>query len=369
MITKTKRNLILLTVVIIIVATITYIEMKKSDRFAGNIVSVVKNLIAEKDEWYDPAKELAGIQGHINTDESFNLKDLVGKKVVLIDFWTYSCINCQRTTPYLNGWYEKYKDQGLEIIGVHTPEFAFEKKIENVRKAVENFQIKYPVVLDNDFATWHAYKNRYWPRKYLVDIDGYIVYDHIGEGAYEKTEKKIQELLQERKNKLELDSSISIGTIKVENPDQPEAESPEIYFGAWRNTGLGNGKTKVIGQQELSLPKGIKKNILYLEGNWFFAKEFATNQSGGEQIVFRYKAKNVFMVASTAKNVTNEVRMKIYIDGVLIVKNSGEDVEDGIVTVTEERLYKLIKSAEVEEHTLEIEILDPGLEAFTFTFG
>jgi thiol-disulfide isomerase/thioredoxin len=139
---------------------------------------------------------LAGISGYINTHDGFRLSEIVGKKVVLVDFWTYSCINCQRTQPYLNAWYKKYKDAGLEIVGVHTPEFAFEKDRANVVAAVEKFGITYPVVQDNDYQTWGTYGNRYWPRKYLIDIDGYIVYDHIGEGGYEETEEKIQELLR-----------------------------------------------------------------------------------------------------------------------------------------------------------------------------
>src|SRR3989338_2998501 len=142
----------------------------------------------EKSKQYQLAKEITTPDGFINTDDKpIILNDLIGKKVILMDFWTYSCINCQRTTPYLNSWYEKYKDAGLEIIGMHTPEFDFEKKYENVEKAVKQFGIKYPVVLDNDRATWQAYKNYYWPHKYLIDIDGFIIYDHIGEGGYAET--------------------------------------------------------------------------------------------------------------------------------------------------------------------------------------
>ena len=145
----------------------------------------------EKSKRYSVAKEITTPDGFINTDgKPVTIGEFVGKKVVLLDIWTYSCINCQRTTPYLNAWYEKYKDDGLVIIGLHTPEFEFEKVYQNVLDATNRLGIKYPVVLDNDYSTWNAYQNRFWPRKYLIDIDGFVVYDHIGEGAYEETETK-----------------------------------------------------------------------------------------------------------------------------------------------------------------------------------
>src|SRR3990167_6237732 len=172
-------------------------------------------------------KEITSPSGFVNTGP-FNLKDIVGKKVILLDFMTYSCINCQRTFPYLNAWYEKYKDQGLEIVGIHTPEFAFEKNIENVREAMRRFGILYPVVFDNDYATWRAYGNQYWPRKYLIDIHGDIVYDHIGEGAYEETEMKIRELLLERSRLLGERSADAGALAASQMPGTPNAaRSPE----------------------------------------------------------------------------------------------------------------------------------------------
>lgn len=148
-----------------------------------------------------PYVEFVNPSGFVNTD-SFTMRELVGKKIILIEFMTYSCINCQRTFPQVNSWYEKYKDEGLEIVGIHTPEFAYEKDIDNVRDAMKKEGIEYPIVMDNDYATWRAYGNNYWPRQYLINIDGNIVYDHIGEGAYRETELKIQELLAERKERL-----------------------------------------------------------------------------------------------------------------------------------------------------------------------
>src|SRR3989344_3502091 len=185
------RIILLILAVFAIAGAIYYFEAQRPMRAAQNGSTEITTSVPKN---YPRARDLVSPEGYINTD-NITLAELVGKKVILVDFWTYSCINCQRTQPYLNAWYEKYRAAGLEIIGVHTPEFEFEKNYENVKRAVEKAGIKYPVVQDNDYATWQAYGNRYWPRKYLIDIDGYIVYDHIGEGGYEETERKIQELL------------------------------------------------------------------------------------------------------------------------------------------------------------------------------
>ena len=203
----------------------------------------------EKTKKYPVAKEMTTPDGFINTGlnpdgsaKTISIGEFVGKKVVLLDIWTYSCINCKRTTPYLNAWYEKYKDDGLVIIGLHTPEFEFEKVYENVLAATQRLQIKYPVVLDNDYSTWNAYQNRFWPRKYLIDIDGFVVYDHIGEGGYEETEAKIIELLNERSARLGTDAVVmGNGEITdVEITDFSKIKTPEVYFGASRVQYLAN---------------------------------------------------------------------------------------------------------------------------------
>lgn len=321
----------------------------------------------EKAKKYPLAKEILRPAGFINTEKT-TVRELIGKKVVLIDFWTYSCINCQRTTPYLNSWYEKYRDKGFEIIGVHTPEFAFEQEYENVHKAVEQFGIKYPVVLDNEYATWHAYENRYWPRKYIIDIDGFIVYDHIGEGGYGETEIKIQELLEERMAALGMQEVISSDItkpIEISATDSLKPRSPEIYFGASRNLYLGNGKSETRGVQKLDEPTGIKTNILYLVGDWSFEDEFAENiclrqtslglESCEAKIIFRYQAQNVYFVVGSE----NGTKIKIIQDGKLV----DEQVVGG------HKLYHAIENPEYGEHTLEIIIENPGLRVFTFTFG
>lgn len=285
------------------------------------------------------------------------INSLVGKKVVMVDFWTYSCINCQRTTPYLNAWYEKYGDNGLEIIGVHTPEFDFEKEFANVQAAVDKYGIKYPVVLDNDYGTWTAYQNRYWPRKYLIDINGKIVYDHIGEGGYEETEAVIQRLLKERAEKLGDTTVVESDMTKPANVivASGKAKSPEVYFGALRNELLANGKPNVVGVQELEAPTKTKLNELYLVGDWNIQKEFSESIKAGDKIVFKYFAKNVYMVASSESGVE------------LVIRQDGKVIKT--ITVRSDDLYSLIDNAEAGEHELELEVKGAGLKAFTFTFG
>lgn len=368
------KKIILIIVLIAIGSAIAYLDSLKPSRVSGGGASdivIETNTMTkeEKSKQYDTAKEISTPDGFINTD-GIAISDQIGKKVILVDFWTYSCINCQRTLPYLNAWHKKYSDKGLVIIGVHTPEFEFEKKIENVQKAVERFGIEYPVVLDNDFSTWNAYQNRYWPRKYLIDIDGFIVYDHIGEGGYDETERKIQELLEERMRRLDITEEIAqdITTPEgIEEVDFSKPRSPEIYFGAARNTYLGNGTSGAVGSETVTEPEGIKTNILYLVGTWRYEPEFAENRDGGAKIIFRYQAEKVFMVASSEKGATVQVLR----DGTPIQSSAaGADVTDGKAFIREERLYRLIEDTEgYGEHTLEIIIEDPGVRAFTFTFG
>lgn len=320
---------------------------------------------AEKEKKYIRAPELVNPSGFINTDD-IAMKDVVGSKVVLVDFWTYSCINCQRTLPYLSAWYEKYRADGLEIISIHTPEFAFEKKRENVARAAQEFGVRYPIVQDNDYATWNAYGNRYWPRKYLIDIDGYIVYDHIGEGAYDETERKIQEALAERKTRLNEEGEIAKEVVPI-TAEKTYARSPEIYFGAARNIAFGNGNKQAVGAQTVVVPEHIKENTLYLGGTWDVREEFARTVTVQSHIVFRYSAKKVFMVARADATVS----LRVLRDGHLVdAAIAGADVADGRVNIRDDRLYELIDDqVGPGEHTVEIIVDNPGLEAFTFTFG
>ncbi len=362
------KKLILILILVGIGGWIWYFEAQKPDRSGDGekrATSIEKMNKEEKQKVYDPAIELVDNQRFIN-GEPFALADYIGKKVILIDFWTYSCINCQRTTPYLNAWWEKYKDKGLLIVGVHTPEFEFEKDYNNVLTAVQKFGIEYPVVQDNNYSTWRAYGNRYWPRKYLIDIDGFIVYDHIGEGAYEETEMKIQELLKERMVVLGEEGEVGGETVDVEG-QRSQAASPETYFGSARNQNFGSGTSGQVGTFKFDEPKTPVLNSLYLSGDWQLTDEYAENISAGAKITFKYNAKEVYFVASSNK----EVKIKILQDGEPVGENAGvsisKETSEGLVK--DSQLYKLITNTKSGEHILEIIIENPGIRAFTFTFG
>ncbi len=318
---------------------------------------VVYLTLLEKEKKYIKPPELSSIDGYINTGgKEITLASLKGK-VVLLDIWTYSCINCQRTLPYINTWYTKYKDQGFEVIGLHTPEFAFEKVKSNVEKAMQKFNIHYPVVLDNDYSTWQALGNQYWPRKYLIDMDGYIVYDHIGEGDYEETEKAIVHALQEREHRMGKEDTVSktiTQTTDVIPFTSSSVKSPEVYFGSARNEYLAHGKINIAGNQTFTLPSSFSPNKLYLEGTWNITSEYAENKDVAS-IVFTYTAKNVYMAGGGK----DAVEVEIYKDDTFLKK----------INIKDEQLYTLIQGTDYGTHTLRIKIPQSGLKAFTFTFG
>lgn len=318
-------------------------------------------------------KEIVDPSGFVNTPSTssgqatpISIGELVGKKVILVDFLTYSCINCQRTFPYLNAWYAKYKDQGLEIVGIHTPEFAFEKDIDNVREAMKRFGIMHPVVLDNDYATWNAYGNQYWPRKYLIDIHGNVVYDHIGEGGYDETEMKIRELLAERAKVLGMGEPPMGDTLAASVIPETaiEARSPETYFGSARNEYLANGTPGRSGTQQFSLPKTFMHNALYLGGSWNIVPEYAAPDTGGS-VAYSYSAKRVYLVAEANAPVSVEVLQ----DGKPVGSSGGADVKNGMVTIGESRLYELVDNPAPGIRTLELRVNGTGLRLYTFTFG
>lgn len=325
-----------------------------------------------KDALYPRAKELVDPTGFINIPNDFRIADNIGRRVILIDFWTYSCINCIRTQPYLNAWQEKYGDKGLLIIGVHTPEFDFEKKLENVQDAVKREHIKYPVVLDSNYGTWRAYQNSYWPRKYLIDIDGYVVYDHIGEGAYDETEHAIQAALAERSERLGQAVDTSSDTVNPSDIESLDAipRTPEMYFGSNRNAAyLGNGAASTDGVQAFTVPAMLTNDKVYFNGTWNVSSEFITSQGKNVSLVLPYGAKNVYMVASSPKG----AHIRVYIDGKPVNNGdamAGADIAgDDLVLIKGERLYKIIESATYGTHKLELRVIDGALNAFTFTFG
>ncbi len=253
---------------------------------------------------------------------------------------------------------------------MHTPEFAFEKVPANVKTAIKkSFSIEYPVVLDNTYGTWNAFGNRYWPRKYLVDIDGFVVYDHIGEGEYAETERAIKRALAERATVLGLPVPTETGVVTlngVSTPEQRNIRSKETYFGADRNEFLGNGTQNVRGEQTFVAPQKVAPGTLYFSKIWNITDESAVNTEAGARIIYTYSAKDVYFVASSEMGVV----LKIILDGKPLGEAAGADVApDSTMRVLENRLYKVIKGLEYGEHTLEIEVSGPGLEAYTLTFG
>lgn len=319
--------------------------------------------LVQKAAKFPKAPELVAPDAYLNTGGSpITISEFKGKKVVLIDFWTYSCINCKRTTPYLNAWYDKYEKDGLVIIGVHTPEFAFEHLPENVQKAIEDEGITYPVVLDNEYATWNAFKNQYWPRKYLIDIDGYVVYDHAGEGDYVETEAAIQAALAERAARLGTDAPAT-GSVSVA-AETGKANSPETYFGWTRNEYLANGKKYTQGPQTFVAAGPYISNSLYLDGTWNIVGEYAKAQDDA-RVIYTYTAGRVYVVAGASGGMMTVLR-----DGKPLPKElRGADVdENSQVRIDGARLYDLIKEEATGTHTLELQV-DDGIQVFTFTFG
>lgn len=282
-------------------------------------------------------------------------------KVVLIDFWTYTCINCIRTLPYIKSWWKNYQDKGLVIVGVHTPEFAFEKEVRNVKSAIKDFGIIYPVMQDNDYETWEAYNNRYWPAHYLIDKNGKIRYTHFGEGKYNETERMIQKLLKE-----------TGATISAE-PNNPTyeiaARSPETYLGYQRIKHLASPEPLAIDKlQTYTAPASLSKNTFALTGNWMIGAERSMPTSGAT-LSYKFDAGEVFLVMRP-KTLGATGYMKIYLDNVLVsIQDAGEDVKSGAVKITGDRLYKLIKLKTPGSHILRLEFLDNNIELYAFTFG
>jgi len=291
---------------------------------------------------------------------ALTLKELRGK-VVLIDFWTYTCINCIRTLPYLKTWHEKYKDKGLVIIGVHTPEFEFEKNPKNVAKAIKDFGLTYPIVQDNDYATWNAYANRYWPAKYFIDKNGKIRSTHFGEGDYDESEEMIRKLLQE--------TGSDVSQTDVGNPSyQIYARTPELYLGYTRIQYFAS-KERISEdkQTNYSFPDNLPSNYFAYSGRWTIGDERAT-PANGAGLLLNFEAQEVFLVMrpiGTAKG-----QLRVFIDDEPVNQdNSGVDVVDGLVTVDTDRLYRLIKLVKPGEHLLKLDFLDGNIELYAFTFG
>ncbi|MDW0128120.1 MAG: thioredoxin family protein [Nitrososphaeraceae archaeon] len=341
-----------------------------SDPNSNNGISSV-GLSIDKSQ-FKKAPEFTGITSYINTNVT-KLSDLKGK-VVLVDFWTYSCINCIRTLPYLVDWNHKYSDKGLVIVGVHSPEFEFEKNIDNVKQAVTRFGIEYPVLLDNDHGTWNAFQNSYWPRKYLVDSEGYIRYDHIGEGGYVETENAIKNLLSERSNQQGIEIS-NINQTKLTVPgaqsvDFNQIKTPELYFGyQYARAQLGNiegfNPDKTVNY---TIPtSNLKSNVIYLQGLWKNNPDSMELVGPDGKIILSYSSKSVNIVAGGK----GEISVKE--DGKNTQTNNpfkGNELDtEGKLNIDGQRLYNIADHGDYGNHHIEINAKGSGFKLYTFTFG
>ncbi|WP_416740720.1 cytochrome c biogenesis protein DipZ [Pseudomonas sp. NFX71] len=293
-------------------------------------------------------------------------------KVVLVDFWTYSCINCLRTLPYVKAWAEKYRDQGLVVIGVHAPEFAFERNVGNVTKAMKDLGITYPVAIDNDYKIWRAFNNEYWPAHYFADAQGRIRYHHFGEGDYAESERVIQQLLREAGAAKVADGLINANAEGVQRaPDMNEVLSPETYVGYQRSEHFVP-ETSLVPDKSTTYnpPSQLALNDWSLGGQWTVGSERATSSAPASRIVYRFHARDLHLVLGPAAD-GKPVRFKVLIDGKSPGDAHGTDVApDGSGSVTEQRLYQLVRQPDgVTDRTFSIEFLDPGVSAYAFTFG
>ncbi|MCL4301384.1 MAG: thioredoxin family protein [Anaerolineae bacterium] len=293
-------------------------------------------------------------------------------KVVLIDFWTYTCINWIRTLPYVRAWSEKYQEQGLVVIGVHSPEFSFERNVANVRQAVKDMRVEYPVALDNDFAIWRAFNNHYWPALYIVDAQGQIRHHHFGEGEYEQLEKIMQQLLVEAGSSGVGDELVSVDGPGLEAaPDWNNLRSPENYVGYDRTENFASPGGLILNERRVyEAPAQLRLNQWALSGDWTVGHEAAGLNEAKGRIVYRFHARDLHLVMGPAAPGIS-VRFRVFLDGQAPGATHGVDVDDqGNGTLTQQRLYQLIRQPQpITERQFEIEFLDPGAAAYAFTFG
>ncbi len=308
-----------------------------------------------------PAPDFVGVTKWLNTDKGISMQDLRGK-VVLVDFWTYTCINCIRSLPFVTSWYDKYHTDGFVVIGVHTPEFQFEHDSTNVENAIKMYNIHYPVAQDNKYATWNAYNNQYWPAEYLIDTAGNIRRVEFGEGNYDKMEMAIQLLLK--------DAGKKVGSSLIPMKDQtPTAQiSPETYLGSLRMQYYYPTGSLPNGTQTFTLSDTVPQNSFSYGGAWTIADEFAT-AGNMATLTYNFTASNVYIIVDPPQG--ENATVKVFLDGKPISTGvAGKDVKNGIVTVDTDRLYNIVDlRGKTGNHLLKLEFDTPGTQAFTFTFG
>jgi thiol-disulfide isomerase/thioredoxin len=313
---------------------------------------------------------LGGATGWLNSPP-LTTADLRGK-VVLVDFWTYTCINWLRTLGYVRAWAEKYEDQGLVVVGVHTPEFPFEQDVENVRKAAKDMTVEYPVALDSDYAVWRAFSNRYWPAVYIADSEGQIRHHQFGEGGYEECERVIQRLLREAGGEGISDDLVSVADEGFEaQADWANLESPETYLGYEQAQRFASPVGVALDEPRTYVaPHPLQLNDWALSGDWTVQRRASVLNQAEGRIAFRFHARDVHLVMGPRARGTS-VPFRVLVDGEPPGAAHGLDVnEEGQGTVAEQRLYQLIREpGSITDRTFEISYLAPGVEAYAFTFG
>jgi thiol-disulfide isomerase/thioredoxin len=311
-----------------------------------------------------------GATGWLNS-EPLRPESLRGR-VVLVDFWTYTCVNWLRTLPYLRAWDTKYRDYGLTVVGVHTPEFGFERNVDNITRETRNFDVKYPVAIDSDYGVWRAFANHFWPAVYVADSDGRIRYHHFGEGEYAMTEMVIQQLIVDAGAE-----GIDRDLVMVEPrglevaADWRTLQSPETYLGYRQASGFSqDGFARFDVPQVFAVPAQLPLNSWALSGNWTVAAHAATSNQAGGRIAFQFHARDVNLVMGPASPRT-PVPFRVFLDGHVADDAHGTDVQpDGNGIVGEQRTYQLIRqSGPIADRRFEIEFLDAGVDAYCFTFG
>jgi cytochrome c biogenesis protein CcdA/thiol-disulfide isomerase/thioredoxin len=344
----------------------TSLEQSLVDWLKPTLTAASGGLAKEKPGTSDA---LSGAVDWLNSPP-LTLQGLKGK-VVVIDFWTYSCINCLRSIPYVEAWAKKYKDHGLVVIGVHTPEFAFERNINNVRAAVSDLKIEYPIAIDNEYKIWRSFDNKYWPADYFIDAKGRVRFHHFGEGEYEQSEQEIQQLLKEAGNGNVPQSLVTVNATGAEAAESVnDDQSRETYIGYDRADNFASPGGIVEDLSHVYASASLQFNQWSLSGNWTVKGENAVLDRGGGSIMYRFHARDLHLVLGPAVD-GKPIRFRVTIDGKTPGEDHGADTDaDGQGVVDSPRLYQLIRqNGVISDRTFAIEFLDPGVRAYAFTFG
>ncbi|RMX21070.1 cytochrome c biogenesis protein DipZ [Legionella jordanis] len=355
---KTKAQLFRKILAVIIILAVAFMVYQDTALTTGTATTTIKTANYLEDALWIPYKAppIEGIEAWINS-KPLQLSQLEGK-VVLIDFWTYSCINCLRTLPYLKGWYQKYQKDGLIVIGVHSPEFDFERKATNVEQAVKRYGITYPVALDNQFVTWRNYKNNYWPAHYLIDKNGKVVYEHFGEGDYDITENNIRYLLSIK--------SAAVPSFLGED-NYSISQTPETYLGYYRADKDVSPALVKDAENQYQFPTQLPVNAWGLQGGWKAEAHNILATQKDAAVKIHFKAKQVFVVMGNAT--TQPINVKVLLNNALLTAEAARDVHNSNIVVNKDSLYEVISLVNFSEGVLELIASSPGLRVYTFTFG